>query len=96
MLSHFLRKLRDTVWPLRDTHFAGGYFWHATPAGEAVLPHLGSGGVVVKQNLQRTITRHETPTGPVYVKVCRVNTPRAVARARLRPAKARQVRAWLA
>ena len=90
MLSHFLRKLRDTVWPLRDTHFSGGTHWHATPDGEAVLHHLGgSGGLVVKENLQRTITRHETPTGAVYVKVCRVNTPRAFARELLRPAKAR-------
>ena len=90
MLSHFLRKLRDTVSPARDTHFDGGYHWHATAAGAAFVPHLsGSGGLVVKENLQRTITRHETPAGAVYVKVCRVNTPRAFARELLRPAKAR-------
>ncbi len=90
MLSHFLRKLRDTFSSGRDTHFAGGYHWHATAAGEAVLPHLGGpGGVVVKENLQRTITRLETPSGTVYVKVCRVNTPRSFARELLRPAKAR-------
>ena len=90
MLSHFLRKLRDTVSPLRDTHFADGTHWHATPDGLTVLPHVGGGGgLVVKENLQRTITRHETPAGPVYVKVCRVNTPRAFARELLRPAKAR-------
>ncbi len=90
MLSHFLRKLRDTVWPLRDTHPVGGYHWHATAAGAAFVPHLGRlGGVVVKENLQRTISRLETPAGAVYVKVCRVNTPRSFARELLRPAKAR-------
>ena len=90
MLSHFFRKLRDTVSPARDTHFAGGYHWHATAAGAAFVGHLGRpGGVVVKENLQRTITRQETPAGAVYVKVCRVNTPRAFVRELLRPAKAR-------
>ena len=90
MLSHFFRKLRDTLWPLRYTFCDRGTYWHATPAGKAVLPHIGdAGGVVVKENLQRTITRYDTPTEPVYVKVCRVNTPRAFARELLRPAKAR-------
>jgi tRNA A-37 threonylcarbamoyl transferase component Bud32 len=90
MLSHFFRKLRDTFGRAHGTRFQGGTHWHTTPAGEVVLPHLGdAGGLVVKENLQRTITRHETPTGPVYVKVCRVNTPRAFVRELLRPAKAR-------
>ena len=90
MLSHFLRKLRDTFGPAHATHFVGGYHWHATPAGEAVLPHIaGSNGQGIKANLQRTITRYDTPSGVIYVKVCRVNTPRAFVRELLRPAKAR-------
>ena len=90
MLSHFFRKLRDTLGPAHARRFQGGYHWHATPAGEGVLPHIGgSNGERIKENLQRTITRYETPTGPVYVKVCRVNTPRAFVRELLRPAKAR-------
>ncbi len=90
MLSHFFRKLRDTCGPAHARRFQGGYHWHATQAGEGILLHLSNaGGVVVKENLQRTITRHDTPKGPVYVKVCRVNTPRAFVRELLRPAKAR-------
>ena len=90
MLSHFLRKLRDTFGPSRVTHFVGGYHWHATPAGEAVLPHIGGEfGLRIKENLQRTVTRYFTPSGVIYAKVCRVNTPRAFVRELLRPAKAR-------
>ena len=89
MLDHFWRKLRSALGPTRPTHFLAGYHWHATAAGEAVLPHLGDlSGDVVKENLQRTITRRGTPAGVVYVKLCRVNTPRAFARELLRPPKA--------
>ena len=90
MLSHFLRKLRDTFGPLHATRFHGGFHWHATAAGEAVLPHIGGeSGLRIKENLQRTITRYDTPSGVIYAKVCRVNTPRAFVRELLRPAKAR-------
>ncbi len=90
MLSHFVRKLRDTFGPTRATHFVGGYHWHATAAGEAVLPHIGGEfGLRIKKNLQRTITRYNTPSGVIYAKVCRVNTPRSFVRELLRPAKAR-------
>ena len=90
MLSHFLRKLRDTFGPAHATRFHGGYHWHATAAGDAVLPHVGGEfGLPIKENLQRTITRYHTPSGVIYAKACRVNTPRAFVRELLRPAKAR-------
>lgn len=76
---------------------AGGYHWHLTPAAIDLFPdgpdpdgwHRTGAAVVVKENLQRTISRAMLPGLDVFVKVCRANTPRSVAREWLRPAKAR-------
>jgi tRNA A-37 threonylcarbamoyl transferase component Bud32 len=94
MLSHFVRKLRSfapaDVPPAR----AGGLLWHLTPAAVELFgdtgPSLdGHPGVVVKQNLQRTVSRMTLPGGVAYLKRCRANTPRAWVRELLRPPKAR-------
>jgi tRNA A-37 threonylcarbamoyl transferase component Bud32 len=101
MFSHFLRKIGAVAgWAVRpaDTVAAGGLVWRVEPAAEAVFGPAGpdltawqAAGLceVVKRNLQRTITRVRLPGGTVYVKHCRVNTPRSWAREVLRPAKAR-------
>ena len=93
MLSHFLRKLSCfTARPGTESARAGGQLWHVA-SGQPVpdLPGWQSAGQlrVVKQNLQRTISIAVTPTGSVYVKECRANTPRAWLRELVRPAKAR-------
>ncbi len=103
MFDHFARKLvggRGTG----PVVTGGGYHWHLSPAAVALFPagpdpdgwHRAGAAVVVKQNLQRTISRAAILAGNdaiklchVFVKVCRANTPRAVAREWLRPAKAR-------
>lgn len=99
MFSHFLRKLAALVKRSPGVRVeAGGLVWQVTPAGEQLfgasgpdLPAWEKAGLVevVKQNLQRTISRVRLPGGVVYVKQCRANTPRAFARELLRPAKAR-------
>lgn len=99
MFSHFLRKLASLVKRSPGVRVeAGGLVWQLTPAGEQLfgavgpdLPAWEKAGLVevVKRNLQRTISRVQLPGGVVYVKQCRANTPRAIAREILRPAKAR-------
>jgi len=95
MLSHVLRKF--VPWrlpePVKRVH-SGKMIWYVLPAG---LELLGEGGpdweswptTTIKQNLQRTILRAELPGGAVFIKRCRVNTPRAWVREMVRPAKAR-------
>jgi len=94
MFSHFLRKLGALGQAPSEVVEAGGYFWQMEPAGVAVLGPKGPNfadlpSIVVKTNLQRTITRVNLPTDTIYVKTCRANTPRSWAREILRPAKAR-------
>ncbi|HET6573639.1 MAG TPA: lipopolysaccharide kinase InaA family protein [Fimbriiglobus sp.] len=98
MFSHFLRKLGSFAGRLDRTVAAGGLVWRVEPAGVELFglngPDLTAwekAGLVevVKQNLQRTISRVRLPGGTVYVKLCRANTPRSWAREVLRPAKAR-------
>ncbi len=100
MFNHFLRKLGSLAGrsPPAARTAAGGLAWCVEPAGVELF---GPGGPdlacwekaglteVVKQNLQRTISRVRLPGGTVYVKRCRANTPRSWAREVLRPAKAR-------
>ncbi len=96
MLSHFLRKL-EIFLPGRPrtverSAFEGGIRWCLVPGAEVPdLPRWRERGLVdlVKQNLQRTIERVRLPGGSVYVKQCRVNTPRSWLRDVVRPAKAR-------
>ena len=93
MFDHFRQKLR-AVGRTRPTPIAaGGYFWFLEPAGHALFgangPKLDGESVVVKSNLQRTISRVALPGGTVYVKTCRANTLRSWAREVLRPAKAK-------
>src|SRR5579885_3600887 len=98
MFSHFLRKLGTLGRPAQPTTSAGGLVWRVEPAGAELFGPAGpdlagweKAGLceVVKQNLQRTISRVRLPGGTVYVKRCRANTPRSWAREVLRPAKAR-------
>lgn len=98
MFSHFLRKLGSLAGRRDRTVAVGGLVWWVEPAGVELF---GAGGPdlvawekaglteVVKQNLQRTISCVRLPSGTVYVKRCRANTPRSWAREVLRPAKAR-------
>ena len=98
MFSHFLRKLGSLAGRSDRTVAVGELVWRVEPAGSEVFgpdgPDLAAwekAGLVevVKQNLQRTISRVRLPGGAVYVKRCRANTPRSWAREVLRPAKAR-------
>ena len=94
MLSHFLRKL-GSLTHRRPPVRAGGLVWHLAPGAAKLLcpagPDLAGWAAteLVKQNLQRTITRVRVPGGVIYVKRCRANTPRAWCREVLRPAKAK-------
>ncbi len=76
----------------------GGRVWHLTTAGEELFgaggPHperwvANGSATVVKANPARTVYRVELPGGTVFVKHCRVTSPRAWAREVLRPPKAR-------
>ena len=74
----------------KNWHFAHGYWWQIN---EAQRQHFDAvtdlhRGMVVKQNLQRTISRIETPMGAVYLKRSQVNTSRSYLRDVLRPPKA--------
>lgn len=99
MMSHFLRKLGMLTGRRRSrTVRAGGLVWQFAPGSGGLFRQAGpdlaaweAAGLVevVKQNLQRTISRVGLPAGAVYVKRCRANTPRAWCREVLRPAKAR-------
>ncbi len=94
MLSHFLRKLGGlNPWRTADrTAVADGWRWHVAPgASVPALAAWRAAGLarVVKQNLQRTIERVALPGGAVFVKQCRVNTPRSWLREIVRPPKAR-------
>ncbi len=71
-----------------------GWVWHLTPAGRELFGDAGPDltglvGVVVKQNLQRTISRAVVNGVPVFVKRCRPNTPRSWLRELARRPKAR-------
>jgi tRNA A-37 threonylcarbamoyl transferase component Bud32 len=102
MLSHFLRKFwpfaRRVCSAGVSTVRAGSRVWHLTPDAGAILGPAGpdldrwlADGLaeVVKTGPYRTVYRVRLPGGTVYVKQCRVCTPRAWAREVLRPAKAR-------
>jgi tRNA A-37 threonylcarbamoyl transferase component Bud32 len=98
MFSHFLRKLGTLTARPSAVTVAGGLVWETTPAGDSLFGPSGpdlpawladGSAVEVKRNLQRVIYRVRRPGGVVYIKHCRANTPRAVAREILRPAKAR-------
>lgn len=94
MLSHFVRKLRALANPDPEVVPVGGVRWHLTPAGRRLFDEAGPlvetwPAVVVKQNLQRTISRITLPAATLYLKRCRANTPRAWVRELLRPPKAR-------
>lgn len=102
MLSHVFRKwwLPGRLCPADGprTGRAGGHWWRVLPAGAAVfgpdgpdLPAWVEEGCaeLVKQGPQRTVYRVRLPGGAVFVKRCRINTPRSWAREILRPAKAR-------
>ncbi|OWK43455.1 lipopolysaccharide kinase InaA family protein [Fimbriiglobus ruber] len=103
MFSHFLRKIGAVVgWAARSrpptVTTADGLVWEVEPAADTLFGVDGpvpaawrSSGrmAIVKENAQRTIARVELPGGSVYVKHCRIKTPRAWAREILRPAKAR-------
>ena len=99
MLSHFVRKVRSLGSPA-DPHAVrvGSLVWHLTPEARGLFadappdPHAWAAdgrAVVVKRNLQRTVSRVTLPGGVVYLKRCRANTPRAWVREVLRPPKAR-------
>jgi tRNA A-37 threonylcarbamoyl transferase component Bud32 len=79
----------------REIHTIGDWTWHLrdgvplsdselSPAEWAAQKHT-----VVKQNLQRTVYRFSTSTGPVYAKLLRVNTPRSRIRDWFRGPKAK-------
>jgi tRNA A-37 threonylcarbamoyl transferase component Bud32 len=102
ILNHILRKLALIFGSHR--HFPimtvdhGGLIWRmipeaakrlGTPAPDLAAWRRSGKMTLVKQNLQREIYRVELPPGNVYLKVCRVNTPRAWLRELFRPAKAR-------
>src|SRR3954454_9753140 len=95
MFSHLLRKFVPLKMPERTVEVrTGRRIWHMLPGAVKLLGEHGPDldrwdSAPVKQNLQRTITRVILPGGTVYVKRCRVNTPRAWMREMFRPAKAR-------
>ncbi|MGL6075904.1 MAG: lipopolysaccharide kinase InaA family protein [Fimbriiglobus sp.] len=87
MLSHFVRRLRG-LFHHQATTPALGYHWRAEPSAHDWLSAWSgwATGVVVKENLQRTILH--VPAEQLFVKISRVNTPRSYARDVLRPCKA--------
>ncbi|MCZ2343766.1 MAG: lipopolysaccharide kinase InaA family protein [Bacteroidales bacterium] len=96
MLSHFLRKLFPFASrlprPATVTVRTDEAIWHVVPGQSP--PNLSEWTNkrqlrIIKQNLQRTISLVELPSGVLFVKLCRANTPRAWCREWLRPAKAR-------
>lgn len=102
MFSHVLRKLNPFDRLRRSDRprcvRVGDFCWHVLPAGEAVFGPAGpdlaawiadGSAEVVKTGPQRTVYCVRLPGGTVFVKRCRINTPRAWAREVLRPAKAR-------
>jgi len=94
MFSHFLRKFvgGPSAVEVHECEHAG-ILWRMSQLG---VTQLGNAGldisnmpkVVIKENLQRTISRVSLPGGDVFIKLCRVNTPRTWFRELLRPAKA--------
>ena len=96
MLSHFFRKFRpQPTEPLMRVE-ANGQVWHLRLGVMdliGALPDLDgweSAGLstLIKKNHQRSIWRVALPSGTVYVKHCRANTPRSWIRELLRPPKA--------
>ena len=99
MFSHFARKLRSVgEGNSQPTAFASGFHWHLEPAAVELFGETGpdfaawerAGCVqLVKQNLQRTISRVTLPNGVVYVKRCRPTRAarHSVLRARALPAR---------
>lgn len=99
MLAHLWRKLVTlTGPPALPAAREAGRVWYLTTAGADLF---GPGGpqldrwmadgsaVPVKSNATRTLYRVELPSAAVYVKHCRVNSPRGWVREALRPPKAR-------
>lgn len=99
MFAHLFRKLTTLARPpalpcVRES----GRVWYLTPTG---LDLFGPGGpdlagwladgraTAVKAGTSRTLYRVELPPATVFVKHCRVTTPRGWAREALRPPKAR-------
>jgi tRNA A-37 threonylcarbamoyl transferase component Bud32 len=83
---------------IRRQSSATGLDWHLHPDAADVLGNgpppivdwIASGvAVAVKANDQRTVYRVFLPSGPVYVKRCRVHRPRAWLRELVRPPKAK-------
>jgi tRNA A-37 threonylcarbamoyl transferase component Bud32 len=95
MFSHLIRKIVPMRLPEPATRVRSeGYAWKVLPAGCELFGGDGPDWAawdakIVKENLQRTILRAELPGGTVFIKRCRVNTPRAWLRETVRPAKAR-------
>jgi tRNA A-37 threonylcarbamoyl transferase component Bud32 len=101
MFSHVLRKwwVFDRAVPAgRPRTVCGRLCWHVLPAGEALFGPAGPNldawirdglAELVKRGPQRTVYRVRLAGGDVFVKRCRINTPRAWLREVLRPAKAR-------
>ena len=97
MLSHFFRKLRppEPREPLQTIR-ANGRVWFLRDGASQTLggvPDLDAWqrlglATLVKKNLQRSIWRVTLPSGAIYVKQSRTNTPRAWIREILRPPKA--------
>lgn len=76
----------------------GEYYWCVLPPGRELwgdsgpdLQHWLTSGLAVriKHGAQRTVWRVELPEAIIFVKQCRINTPRAWLREMFRPAKAR-------
>jgi tRNA A-37 threonylcarbamoyl transferase component Bud32 len=98
MLSHILRKLWLFGGCRHRSACAGGIHWLILPAGEELFgpngPDLAAwladgSAELVKQGSQRSVYRVCLSGGTVFVKRCRINTPRAWLREIARPAKAR-------
>lgn len=99
MLADFVRKLALLTHASgQPTVRAAGRVWHITPGGAELFGPLGpqlerwvadGTASVVKANPARTVYRVALPAGVVFVKHCRVSSPRAWAREVLRPPKAR-------
>jgi tRNA A-37 threonylcarbamoyl transferase component Bud32 len=86
MFSHVVRKLRSLWFRPQNWHFAHCYWWQIADGQREhfdAVTELTS-GVLVKQNLQRSIRRIDA----VYLKCSQVNTVRSYLRDVLRPPKA--------
>lgn len=99
MLAHLWRKLVTLTGPPDlPAVRTPGRVWYLTPAGAELFGPAGprldrwladGSAVAVKANATRTLYRVEVPAGTVYVKHCRVTSPRGWLREAIRPPKAR-------